>query len=587
MMYEPYWGLTEKPFKNTFKSKFFFFTLQHHDALNKLKYCIQEGLGAGLLTGIFGCGKTYISRLIISHLITERFQSIFITHPPATSLELLISICSELGDKQIIEKVGATSFAESAVWNSLKTQVYNNYLNGKDTVIVIDEAHLINDTPIFETIRLLLNIQEENKFLISILLIGHPELEDKIENLKALEQRIAVKARLGSLNEDEVGNYITHRLKVAGRPEPIFTNEAVRFIYAATGGIPRRINRLCDLALLYGFTHKIEKIDLGVLQTQAMGISLKVNDKHDEGIFTAKSLFVPQGQKFEAKDVENIYNNGLLLTENILTRAEKQEPPDIKFTISIVSQFMERLKAQDTTLLSLAYKNNSRDYLRNHLLGVCVFSLLVGLEAGLSEASLIDLGLSAILHDLGLLSLRHIIQLPRKLNQDEYKSVKAHPVLTAEFLDKFKDINQKVKENILSHHERINGQGYPQGLKGDEISLEAKILAVADVWETLTHKRAWRDKFKPTDAIFMLRDYTESSFDAKIVKILVDKLSIYPIGSLVRLNNIEVGEVVFAEKGFPTKLKIILDSEGKPLAEPKLISMSSYPNLFIMQPVIA
>lgn len=311
----------------------------------------------------------------------------------------------------------------------------------------------------------------------------------------------------------------------------------------------------------------------------------RIVGKPDESTITVSPIFTPQVPVVEAKDIEQIYNNGLLLAENLLSRAEKKGPLEIKMIVPAISSLIEKLKLKDATLLSLVYKKNTPDYLHNHLIGVCIFSLCIGLELELAEDTLINLGLSAILHDLGMVNLRQIIQQPRRLNPQEYESVKTHPELTVEYLEKFKDINPTVKSTILSHHERINGQGYPKGLKKEEIPLEGKVLAVADVWEALTHQRPWRNRFIPHEAMLMMRDFSDSLLDSQVVKVLVDKLSIYPIGSLVELNSAEIGEVIFAERGFPTKLKIIIDAEDKRLVEPRLIEISSYPNLYIEHPV--
>ena len=585
-MYESHWGLTEKPFQNTLDSRFFYYTPQHKDAIMKLNYCIQDGMGAGLLTGVFGCGKTFIAQTIINQLNPARFKIVFISHPPATSIDLLISICSELGDREILSKAKESSFAESIVWDSLKTQISNNHLNGKDTLIIIDEAHIINDANIFETIRLLLNLQAKNKFLITLILIGQPELAEKIENIKPLEQRIAVKSSIGHLTEGETENYIAHRLKVAGRLEPIFTKETIGFIYESTGGIPRRINRLCDLALLSGFMHQANKIDVGILQAQAMGIEYKTTAaKNEEATINAGLIFSPPAPKVEEKDAKQTYNHGLILVENLLSRVEKKEALDIKLIASFVSQIIEMLKLKDVTLFNLAYKTNTSDYLYNHSLGICIFSLAIGLEIGVAEAALIDLGLAAILHDLGMVNLRQVIQQPRRLNPEEFEAVKSHPVLTIEILTGLKDVNEAVRSSILAHHERINGQGYPKGLKKEEITLEAKVLAVADVWEALTHARPWRERFIPYEAMLMMRDFSESLLDSAMVKVLVDKLSIYPIGSSVKLNTGETAEVISAERGFPSSLKILSDAGGRNLAEPKLTELSSYPNLYIDRPL--
>ena len=140
--------------------------------------------------------------------------------------------------------------------------------DGKETVIVIDEAHIIKDEKIFEEMRLLLNFQLQDRFLLTLLIFGQPELRQMIEDNKQLEQRVAVKCHLESLTESDAKNYIIHRLKVAGTTEAIFSDAAIKIIFEHSGGIPRRINRLCDLCLLAGFGQKVNQINEEIVNNE-------------------------------------------------------------------------------------------------------------------------------------------------------------------------------------------------------------------------------------------------------------------------------------------------------------------------------
>ena len=139
--------------------------------------------------------------------------------------------------------------------------IYENYRKGKRTIIIIDEAQIIKNTDTFEELRLFLNFQLNDKFLITLVLIGQPELLKKVAAIPQLEQRLGVKYHLSALNESETAEYIKYRLEVAGATTPIFTPEAMQSIYNYSGGIPRKINNICDNSLLVGFGQEIKEIN--------------------------------------------------------------------------------------------------------------------------------------------------------------------------------------------------------------------------------------------------------------------------------------------------------------------------------------
>ena len=259
-MYEKHWGLKEKPFENTADARFIYYTPQHEEAFTRLNYAVSDHKGAALLSGVFGCGKTVIAQAIIGSLNKAKYEIAFIVNPQLSHIELLREIVYDLGIKDSLPTL------KTDIMHLLNERLHHNMDNGKDTVVIIDEAHLIEDKLIFEELRLLLNLQYKNRFLLTLILLGQPELKDKINNIKQLQQRIAVKYHLTGLNQDETAEYIQHRLKVASVVDKKrFEDETFELIYDSSGGIPRRINQICDMALLTAFGKKQQVVDSRII----------------------------------------------------------------------------------------------------------------------------------------------------------------------------------------------------------------------------------------------------------------------------------------------------------------------------------
>lgn len=269
-MYEKYWGLDKKPFENTPDPRFLYYSQQHDEVLARLIYAVRERKGAAVLTGVFGCGKTVLAQALRSELTEDRYKIAFITNPQMPYDELIMYITTHLGARELPTK--KTEIMINVILDTLETILKDNMRDGKDSIVILDEAHIIDDPKIFEELRLLLNFQTQDRFLLTLLLFGQPELKEKIDNNKQLEQRIAVKAHLDSLTQAETTEYINHRLSVAGRQEPVFTESALSLIFERSGGIPRRINRLCDACLLAGFAKGQDTIDKDIVLEEAKSL---------------------------------------------------------------------------------------------------------------------------------------------------------------------------------------------------------------------------------------------------------------------------------------------------------------------------
>lgn len=252
-MYEAYWELREPPFDNSPNPRFFYLSPEHEEALVRLVYTVRHRKGCGMLTGEYGCGKTTLSRALIQRLEAERYEIGLLTNPSWTPVDFLREALYQLG-------VEATERAKSELLHQLNDVFFSNYRAGRDTVIIVDEAQLIDDDAVFEELRLLMNFQTDDRFLVTLLLIGSPELRDRVRRLKHLDQRITIRYHLNTLDGAHTAAYITHRLRMAGRTAPIFTDEAIRLIFDFTRGTPREINNLCDVALLVGYTKRLKEV---------------------------------------------------------------------------------------------------------------------------------------------------------------------------------------------------------------------------------------------------------------------------------------------------------------------------------------
>jgi type II secretory pathway predicted ATPase ExeA len=251
-MYENYWRLTQKPFENAVDPGFYYPAESHQAALLKLRYAIENRRGAALLAGPSGAGKTLVATMLRGMLGTHCTPFVHLVFPQMSSADLLAYLADELdGANEIAE----TPDVQTSV-RRIERFLTANVAKGQHAVIAVDESQLLEGVHSLEALRLLLNFEPNGQPALTLLLVGQTAILPTINRMPQWEERLGVKCLLRAFNEAETAAYVEHRLRVAGALESIIEPDALPTLQELTGGIPRRINRLCDLALLVGFAEE-------------------------------------------------------------------------------------------------------------------------------------------------------------------------------------------------------------------------------------------------------------------------------------------------------------------------------------------
>jgi HD-GYP domain-containing protein (c-di-GMP phosphodiesterase class II) len=248
---------------------------------------------------------------------------------------------------------------------------------------------------------------------------------------------------------------------------------------------------------------------------------LYIEDEISEGIII--NDFVDEGLRLVAASrLESIVNQNGNLSE--------MKP--------LISEIVDNIIANGDVEVNMNHLLGHHEYTYLHCVNVGILAISIGIKLDLNRDNLIYLGTAGILHDVGKKFVPvEILDKQGKLSKEEFKLIQKHPEFGFEFLADAKELNSVTKVGVLEHHERFDGSGYPRGLKGEEITIFGRILAVADTYDAMTSDRAYRDAFSPSETVEYLMGSGNQLYDSGIIDVFVRCVTVYPVGSSVELSD--------------------------------------------------
>lgn len=259
-MYEAFYGLREKPFSILPDPSYLYMSKGHKRALVLLKYSLVSGQGFTALSGEIGSGKTTLINKLVESIEDDVLMGV-LSFTQVGSTDILEWVAMAFG----LDYEGKS---ETAIYETFLEFLIREYAAGRKVVLVVDEAQNMGLAGL-EKLRMLSNVNARKEYLLHMILVGQPELRNLITapQLKQLQQRIAVAFHLDAMSYEESREYISHRLKLAGGDASIFSDRALRLLIAESRGVPRIVNSLCDLALVYGYSAECNPIDADIAKS--------------------------------------------------------------------------------------------------------------------------------------------------------------------------------------------------------------------------------------------------------------------------------------------------------------------------------
>lgn len=321
----------------------------------------------------------------------------------------------------------------------------------------------------------------------------------------------------------------------------------------------------------------------------ASGIEIKKSYIEKLKSYNITEIYIDDeiSKNIEIPDVvyEKTRQEAKTLVKTLMDNYTLSEELDIENVKEIVNKIIEELLSNENILVNLSDIRSLDDYTFSHSVNVCILSLITGIGLGYRHSRLKELGIGAILHDIGKLKIPEtILKKPSQLTVEEFEEIKRHPLYGYEILKKNPHVSIISAFIALGHHERYNGSGYPLQLKGDSIHDCARIVAVADVYDALSSDRVYRSKLRPHEVYQYVISQGNCHFDQKVINGFIKHVPAYPVGTGVILNSRERGIVVKNNKHKPTRpvIRVIYNSNNEKLTDYYEVDLSKDQNLSVV-----
>lgn len=314
------------------------------------------------------------------------------------------------------------------------------------------------------------------------------------------------------------------------------------------------------------------------------GIALEkiaLPSEEDDPVFSKEELS-------ERERIDGLYVITYEFLKGIERNLRKKQKFSIEKGLELVGNIIDSGKSIQILFGKAVQCKDIPDDILSHSVNVCIYAIMLGIGFGFTRNRLVELGIAALLHDMGMLFIpNEILKKSGKLTAKEMEIIKKHPYYTYKILLTLEKKHAWIAEIAYQEQEREGGQGYPRGLKGDEIHDFAKIIGIVDVYEAMTHPRPQRKSHMPHEAVKLILGTQKDHFSNETKRILLKKLSCFPVNSYARLNSKAIGKVIEVNEDSPLRptIEILFDSQNRKLSKRKIVRLEEVPLLFITKTI--
>lgn len=301
-----------------------------------------------------------------------------------------------------------------------------------------------------------------------------------------------------------------------------------------------------------------------------------------------QSVFVEEGpyELIEEYTEEKLYKEAHTTIRKVFALVRDNREVDFSIVKKTVNEIIQMIISNETVMMQITGVRDIDNYTFLHCVDVCIYSVILGKKLGFSKDQLINLGMGAILHDIGKCKISlEILQKPGTLTDSEFATMKLHTVYGCEIIKSAYGLSAKIANIAFQHHEKWDGSGYPIGIKAEAIDPFSRIVTVADIYDALTADRIYKRRVLPHIAAEYIRNNASKLFDPYLVELFITNIAVYNEGTIVLLNTGEVGSVVSSESTSCAKqmIKIIANKAGPPVLQPYIVDLAQSPNAEIVE----
>ncbi len=317
------------------------------------------------------------------------------------------------------------------------------------------------------------------------------------------------------------------------------------------------------------------------------GQKVSLKDKVDK----LTKMMAGEGEEGEAaaqKDLGEMYDDLVALVEDIFEKVRNGVGYDKKIIFESVDTLIEKIKKDRNKAIEVSMGESEGVYIYTLAVSVTFLAIVTGITLGYGDHRLVNLGVGALLHDIGMVRVpNYITEKKGSLTPDEYNRIKTHPLYGYRIITKELELTSEIATIALQHHETFDGSGYPRKTKGSDIAEYARIVSICDVFVAMTKERSYRESHLSYNAMKNILSESNRKYDPYIVKIFLSNMAIYPVGSIVQLNNNVIGRVISANPELPLrpKVSVLVDELGEKIKDERVVDLQGDTSIFIKKPL--